>query len=190
MKKALIIVEHGFEFTEAIGTYDVLRRSGEIIPSFYSSNIKLDNSIDSSMNWVNLLGSHRIDHEAIDKLVEEFDFLVLPGGKLGVENIKKNDLDLVKAFIDEGKHVHAICAAPSILGELGFLKGKKYVCYPGFEKEEFGGDYQEEDGVTIDGTLITARSMGLTIPFGLEIVRLEVGEEPLRKAEKGIFGVR
>ena len=32
-----------------------------------------------------------------------------------------------------GKRLAAICAAPSILGQLGLLKDKKATCYPGFE---------------------------------------------------------
>ena len=40
---------------------------------------------------------------------------------------------LLPDFAAKGKPIAAICAAPSILGQLELLKDKKATCYPGFE---------------------------------------------------------
>ena len=115
--------------------------------------------------------------------------LILPGGKKGVENLKKNKdvLNLVRFFfLTPGKEVHAICAAPSILGELGLLKDRHYTCFPGFEGKE--GTYTKE-GVTKDGNLITGKSMGYTIPFALAIVEAHFGKETVAQIEKGTLGL-
>lgn len=180
MKRALIIAADGVEMTEAIGTYDVLRRSGTIVPSFASLR---DNLVRSSMG-VDFVADPL---ENLD--LEGFDFLVLPGGKEGVERIKNSTKarEVIHDFIGKGKHVHAICAAPSILGEIGYLKGKMYTCYPGFQSKE--GEWVDT-GVVCDQGLVTGRSMGFTIPFALKIVELESGVDAAEKARKGIEGIK
>ena len=72
---------------------------------------------------------------------------------------------------EEGKAVAAICAAPSILADLGLLSGKKATCNPCVEA------FLDEHGakltycrVTVDGNLITSQGMGTAIAFGLAIV--------------------
>ena len=79
----------------------------------------------------------------------------------------------------------AICAAPSVLGDLGLLAGKRATCYPGFEERLTGATYVS-DGVVTDGTVTTARGMGFAIDLGLELVRLLNGEEQAGKLKAAI----
>ncbi|MEG0980000.1 MAG: DJ-1/PfpI family protein, partial [Oscillospiraceae bacterium] len=69
----------------------------------------------------------------------------------------------------------AICAAPKILGSAGLLKGKKAVCYPGFEGELEGAILQNT-AVCTDENIITAKCAGVAIDFGLEIVEALIGK--------------
>ena len=69
----------------------------------------------------------------------------------------------------------AICAAPSILGHKGYLKGKRATCYPGFE-EALEGATTESTLVVRDGAIITGKGPGAAIPFALEIVKAISGE--------------
>ena len=62
----------------------------------------------------------------------------------------------------------AICAAPSILGALGLLQGKRATVYPGMEDTLAGAEHAPGE-VVVDGNLITSRSMGTAIPFALTI---------------------
>ena len=71
-------------------------------------------------------------------------------------------------FYEAGKLVAAICAAPSILGALGLLQGKRATVYPGMEDTLTGAEPTPGEVVT-DGNLITSRSMGTAIPFALTI---------------------
>ena len=86
----------------------------------------------------------------------------------------------VQEYIDfankKGALVCAICAAPSILGHKGLLQGKKAVCFPGFEKDLAGADICE-NGVVRDGNIITAKGMGVSLEFGLEILAVLQGKE-------------
>ncbi len=80
----------------------------------------------------------------------------------------------------------AICAAPSVLGDLGILKGKKAACYPGFE-DRLAGAEVVYDRVVTDGNVTTSRGMGTAIAFALELVRLLVSEEKALEIKKGII---
>ena len=74
------------------------------------------------------------------------------------------------------KKLAAICAAPSLIGELGLLKGKKYTCYPGFNSEKYEGTYLNQYYV-VDGNLYTARSLAASIEFGLLLVEALKGQK-------------
>jgi 4-methyl-5(b-hydroxyethyl)-thiazole monophosphate biosynthesis len=182
MKRCCILLADGFEQTEALTTHDIFCRSHEIEPVLVSTMGRLE--VTSSM------GLRVQAHALLESLREEdFDFLVLPGGKKGVENLKANPkvIDLVKAFHEAGKPHFAICAAPSILGELGYLDGLDYTCFPGFEKGK--GHYRDEGAVICQET-VTGHSMYYTIAFAEKIVELELGKEALERTYPGTRGIR
>ena len=180
MKKCFIILEDGFEECEALITHDILRRSGQIEVKLLGGK-HLD--VISSAGVV-----IKADALLKDADLNEYDFCILPGGKKGVDNISMSELDkgVIKKMFALGKHVHAICAAPSVLGNLGYLDGKKFTCFPGFER---GNGTWVDTGVVVDGTLITGRSMGHSIAFAEAIVTLEVGEQYLHKIHQGTLGI-
>ena len=153
----------GFEETEAVSVIDVLRRAEMPLKTV---SITKDLLVESA---------HGVTIKA-DVLFEDIntadaDFLILPGGMPGTENLEAHaglSLTLKKHF-NEGKNLAAICAAPSVYGKLGFLRGRKATCYPGFEQYLDGADIQLAT-VVEDGNVITASGPGLTIAFGLKIV--------------------
>ena len=63
----------------------------------------------------------------------------------------------------------AICAAPMIYGEAGFLNGKKATCYPGFEKYLEGAEFTDE-AVTVCDNFITGKGAGVSMIFGADTV--------------------
>lgn len=180
MKKGLMLLADGFEGTEAIATHDILMRTHEIdcVLASISSSLEVKTSLGLTVKANTLLS------EAKDF---DWDFLVLPGGKLGVENLKKvpSVKELVLRMAEKGKGIYAICAAPSILGELGLLDGKSYTCFPGFQVGK--GSYQNV-GAVKEGKIITGHSMAFTIPFAEEIVKAECGEEALKRIRPGTRG--
>ena len=181
MKKGLMLLADGFEETEAITTHDILSRTHEIecVLASISASLEVKTSMGLTVKANCSLGE-----------VEEsgFDFLILPGGKLGVDNLKAcpRVKELVLSFYKKGKGVYAICAAPSILEELGLLVDKTFTCFPGFEGSS--GKYQKEEGAVRDGNIITGHSMAFTIPFAEEIVKKECGEEAIKMILPGTRG--
>lgn len=162
MNRVCVFFATGFEEIEALTVVDILRRQ------------EIDTKMVSITGEKMVAGSHQISVQ-MDCLIEEVDFnevdvIVLPGGMPGTKNLEacKMLMEQVDAFAAE-KVVCAICAAPSILGHRGILKGKKAIAYPGFEEELTGAEVTYESAVR-DGNIITGRGMGCAADFGLLIL--------------------
>ena len=182
MKQGLLFLADGFETTEALATLDVLLRSKQI----EVTTISLNEDLTATSN----LGVEVICNAHIDTILPRmFDFAILPGGKLGVDNLKGDKR--VQALLDElislSKPIYAICAAPSILAEKGYYAGGDYTCFPGFEGGE--GHYTGQEVVARKGK-ITARSMAYSIPFGEAIVKEQIGAKFVRFIRKGTCGLK
>ena len=91
----------------------------------------------------------------------------------GTANLDAHDgvRRVVREFCEKGKYVGAICAAPSILGNMGLLKGKRGTCFPAFE-DRMSGAVLVKAPVVQDGNIITSRGMGTAIEFGLKLVEV------------------
>lgn len=168
MKKAYIFLANGHEEVEALTVVDLLRRAG------------LDIETVSIHDTKTVTGSHKVTYEA-DLLLSDVegtmaDLIVLPGGIPGTPNLRACEplMQMVRAHYEAGRYVAAICAAPSILAELGMMKGRKGTSYPGFGAEI---GYYAEDPVVVDGNVITSRGLGTAIDFGLTLIELLMGEQ-------------
>ena len=159
---------NGLEEVECLAAVDVMRRCG------------IEVKLVSMSGELLITGSHGIKITA-DMLWEdgdpgEADCIFLPGGMLCLA---------LKQAVDEERRVAAICAAPSVLGGLGLLSGKKATCYPGFEERLTGAEYTKQ-GVVTDGLVTTARGLGYALDLGLEISALLVGKETAAEVKDGI----
>ncbi|MBO5094738.1 MAG: DJ-1/PfpI family protein [Lachnospiraceae bacterium] len=170
MSKVCVFFAEGYEEIEALTVVDILRRAG------------IDTETVSVTGNKTVTSSHRIP-VVMDKLFEDVDFasvdmLVLPGGMPGTKNLEAHAplMEQVDAFYESGKYVAAICAAPSILGHRGMLKGKRACAFPDFESH-LEGARVTKDSVEQDGHVITSRGMGCAIDFSLKIVAVFNGQE-------------
>ena len=123
---------------------------------------------------------------AADIDYDTVDLIVLPGGRLGTENLGANDLvvEKCKEFAAK-KHLAAICAAPSLLAALGLLEGKNATCHPDFEGHMAGAKLTGQSVVT-DGRITTGQGLGASFDFSFELVKLMVGEETVGQIKKAI----
>lgn len=163
MKKISIFLAEGFEEVEALTQVDLLRRAGAQV------------TMVSIGDRLEVAGSHGIivtaDKKFADMDFSDADLLVLPGGMPGTLHLKEYAplLELLKEFDEKGKKIAAICAAPTVLGAAGLLKGRKATCYPGCEDGLTGAEVLT-DRVVIDGNITTSRGVGTAIPFGLSLI--------------------
>lgn len=163
MSKTGIFMADGCEEIEGLTVVDLLRRA------------KLEIIMISINGTTSVTGSHGITFET-DTVFEEVNFdeldaIVLPGGIPGTPNLGAHEgvNRIIREFARQGKLVSAICAAPSVLGAAGLLKGKEAVCYPGYE-DQLTGAATSENAVVTDGNIITSRGMGTAIDFSLAII--------------------
>ena len=182
-----VFLAEGFEEIEALTVIDVLRRAGVV-----TCSVKVAAQDLADDSGLAVTGAHGITVLA-DRSFDDVDpdacrMAVLPGGMPGTKNLGacKALTELLTTSFAAGKKIAAICAAPSVLGDLGILKGKKACCYPGFE-ERLAGAQVTFDKVTQDGNVTTSRGMGTAIPFALSLVSQLVSEEKAQELAKGII---
>lgn len=180
MKKVSVILADGFEEIEALTVVDLLRRA-----QIYVGTVSITD--DYTVH-----GAHGINVQAEDLFEEvafvESDMIVLPGGMPGTSNLNAHEgvRRVVKEFNRDGKYIGAICAAPTILGNLGLLKGKRVSCYPSVEQEIQGAVMTRTD-VTVDGNLITSRGAGTAIAFALKLIETLSGAEKAAEIAEAIL---
>ena len=177
--KVYVFLADGFEEIEGLTVVDVLRRGG------------VDLSTVSITQSRTIHGSHGIDVEA-DELFSEADLeagtlYVLPGGMPGTLHLgeKKELCELLVRSKGEGKRIAAICAAPSVLGDLGLLDGERATCHPGFE-ERLKGATVLTDEVVVSGQMTTSRGMGTAIAFALSLLATLKGQEVADKVAQAM----
>lgn len=112
-----------------------------------------------------------------DVNVDGYDALIVPGGP-GSPRYLWNDvkvLSLVKEAYDKGKIVAAICLAGVVLANAGILRWKNATVFktPQSMKifKEKGVNYVEQ-GVVVDGRIVTAQGPSFAEEFADEIIRL------------------
>ena len=114
-----VFLADGFEETEAIAPIDILKRFGKEV-------------VTVGIGGGKITGAHAVtviaditDSDVI--MTDKVEMIVLPGGMPGTLNLEKSPVvqAAIKFCVDNKKAIGAICAAPSIIGKLGLLKGKK-----------------------------------------------------------------
>ena len=182
MKRAYLFLADGFEEIEGLTVVDILRRGGAEVCTV---------SVSGSLT---VMGGHDIAVQA-DALFAETDLsdasaLILPGGKNGTENLRAHEglRSALYAAKEAGTTIAAICAAPTVLGDLGLLQGERAVCYPGLEGRLTGAQ-TSEDAVMESGQFITSRGMGTSLPFALALLaRLKDQETADAVAKSVVWG--
>ena len=180
MKKVYAFFADGLEEVEALMVIDLLRRTHEV-------EVVTVSVTDELM----VKGSHNFNIMA-DKLISEISFdegdmIFLPGGMPGTTNLAACKLltDNVVKYNAENKRLAAICAAPSILGELGLAEGKNVTCFPGFEPKMKNANCLSAKVVT-DGNITTAKGLGAALELGLELIKILVNAEKSEEIAKAI----
>ena len=113
-----VFLAEGFEEMEALAPIDLLRRVGGELSTV-------------GVGVILIKGAHGVgftaDSDGEDLDFSDVDCVILPGGMPGTTNLDASPMVeacLMKAA-EKDALIAAICAAPSVLGHKGLLKGKK-----------------------------------------------------------------
>lgn len=154
-KRIAILVDNGFEQVELTGPRDALIKAGaevELVSPQEEEVQGMDHDEKGEMFEVDVVLS---DAEAA-----KYDALVLPGGVANPDALRINEeaVAFVKAFVDAGKPIAAICHGPWTLIEVGAAKGRKMTSWPSLQTDlrNAGADWVDLE-VVVDRGLVTSR---------------------------------
>lgn len=174
--KVLAILANGFEECEASSTITLLVRANVIV-DIYSFNSEATGKQGLTLSNLNLM----------DNLIDytQYDALFLSGGPhYKILNASDKVKEIITYFFNN-KKIGCICAAPTILGRMGLLQNKKYTCFTNMNKD-FGGIFTD-CSVTVDGNLITGKSVASSIDFGLAFIQELCGKEECMRVKEQIY---
>lgn len=186
--RVAVMFAEGLEEVEGLTVVDLLFRAH--IPCDMVS-ITANCTITSSHNVK--LTCHRSIYDA-DFSFNDYNMIVLPGGIPGTPNLRACEplCEALKDFAQRGLLIGAICAAPSILAELGLLDGRMATSNPGFQHVlgEHGAHVVADKPVVVDGSFITSQGMGTAIDFALTIISVLADDEAMQDVRTKIVDMR
>ncbi len=168
MPKALVPLAPGCEDLEAVSIIDVLRRGGvEVVTAGTASG-----PVRGARGVV-----FHPDAPWDEAASSAYDLVALPGGQPCSDRLRDDPrvLRLLRGHWDGGGWVGAVCAAPRVLASAGILSGRRATCYPGALDHLAHGAELVDAAVVRDGRLITGRSAGVALDFGLALVEALLG---------------
>lgn len=172
-----LFLADGFEEVEALTPVDILRRAGAQVRTV-------------GVGSRNVTGSHGIavaaDIEENKVETGDMDMVILPGGP-GHKNLEKSGI--VRACVEfcdkNNRWIAAICAAPSILGHMGLLRGHSAVCFPGYEAELQAKEIPDVP-VCVSEKIVTAKGAGVALDFALKLVEVLFGARKSQEIRNSI----
>ncbi len=182
-KTSYIFLAPGVEEVEATATIDALRRADiPVTLVAVSDNLQVKGATGQTLVADSLIS---------DVNTDDADWLIIPGGDPGAQNLYANDDVKAKilAHYQKNGRIASICAGPAVvLAPLGVLKGKKATCYPGLGDaiNSNGGEYVKQT-VVIEPNLITSEGPGTTLPFAIEIIRATKGDQAAEAVASGML---
>lgn len=190
MKGVCIFLADGFEDVEALATLDILRRGGVDVKTVSITENRLVRSshgVRVEADWI-----RSEFEEGLSKVrVGKNDVMIFPGGMPGTKNLAADKplMELMKRQWVLGGTIAAICAAPGLVAsQLSPLAGLRVTCYDGFEKPLLKKKaVVTGEGVVCDGRLITGRSMGHAVEFGLAVLAHLKGRETATQVRESLL---
>ena len=123
-----------------------------------------------------------VDRTVADADVSAYDGLVLPGGVVNPDALRTDAaaVALVKAFVDAGKPVAAVCHAPWTLVEAGVVRDRRMTSWPSLQTDlrNAGAQWVDEQ-VVVDtsgaGPLIPSRHPDDLPAFNKALIKAVAG---------------
>jgi protease I len=169
-KLVAVLVADGFELSELEKPVQALLEQGATthIISMKPGKVKSWSKTD----WGKEIEADRTLEEIT---AGEYDALVLPGGVMNPDKLRKNEdaVSFVREFVLSGKPVAAICHAPWTLIEAGAVEGKTLTSYSSLKTDliNAGATWVDQE-VVVDGQLVTSRNPDDLPAFTREMVSL------------------
>jgi protease I len=174
--KVAILVADGFEQVEMTEPRKALDAAG--------AHTQIVSPVDASVRgWKHHdpADSFTVDVPLKSANAEDFDALLLPGGVVNPDTLRIDEqaVAFVRAFVEAGKPIAAICHGPWTLIDAGGVKGRKMTSWPSLRVDlQNAGAQWSDTEVVVDHTLVTSRKPDDLPAFNREMTKLfEVAHE-------------
>lgn len=156
---ALILTAEGFEDLELLYTWYRLREEG--------ADVTIATPTGQAVTG---LHGYRVEADTPVRELNpaEYDLLVIPGGSAPERlRLREEAVDITRTFMEEERRVAALGRGPQLLISAGVLNGRQSTCVPAIRDDlrAAGAAYRDE-GVVVDGNLLTCRSADDLPEFG------------------------
>jgi protease I len=170
---AFLVANEGVEEVELTAPLDAVRREAG-----RTTIIAPEGGDVHTFDHLDRADRFPVDRTITDADVDQFDALVLPGGVANPDQLRQNPeaVAFVRAFVESGKPVAAICHAPWLLVESGAARGRTLTSFPSLRTdiENAGGTWVDEE-VVEDGNIVTSRNPHDLPAFCERMVRMIAG---------------
>jgi len=154
-KKVAILVTDGFEQDELTRPREALDTAG--------AETQIVSPVDDTVKGWNVTEwgvELPVDVPLGNADPNDFDALLLPGGVMNPDKLRANHsaVDFVRAFVDSGKPIAAICHGPWTLIEAGAAGGRTMTSWPSLQTDirNAGGHWVDQE-VVVDQGIVTSR---------------------------------
>ena len=156
MKRIAILATNGFEESELKSPKEAMENAGFKVEIVSPENGEIKGWANG--NWSN---TYKVDKKLTDVKSEDYNALVLPGGVINPDKLRRNDdaLVFVRDFFKEKKPVAAICHAPQILISAEVVKGRKMTSFNSIKDDliNAGANWVDQE-VVVDEGFVTSRN--------------------------------
>jgi protease I len=173
-KKIASLATHGFEQDELLSPLEALQDAGadvQVVSPSEESKIKGWKGTD----WGKKV---KVDLPLHEANAEDFDALVLPGGVMNPDHLRRDPqvLEFVRSFFKAGKPVGAICHGPWTLIDAGVVRGRRMTSYETIQTDlkNAGANWVDEE-VVVDNGLVTSRKPDDLPAFNAKLIE-EIAE--------------
>ena len=154
-KRVAALVENGFEQSELMEPRRALEDAGAKVDVVSPQKMKVKGWKDGEWTVDVPVDRHLDTADA-----GEYDALLLPGGVLNPDKLRINPraVQFVKAFVDSGKPIAAICHGPWTLIETDAVKSRTITSWPSLKTDlkNAGANWVDQE-VVVDNGLVTSR---------------------------------
>ena len=159
--KSLLLTWENFQDQELVYPYYRLREEAEKI-----DDVKIISNVVGKFYGImgvnmtsHMLVSGLNDNNHVQKLIESYDLLILPGGVKALEKLRqeKHAVSFVKNWGESGKTIASTCHGAQLLISAGLTKGKNISGYYSIKDDinNSGARYVDEPFV-IDGNIVSS----------------------------------
>jgi protease I len=176
-KKVAFLATDGVEQVELTKPWDAVKGEGAT-PELLS----LEDGQIQGFNHLDHGDKFDVDRKVADADAGDYDALVLPGGVANPDFLRVDEdvRAFVRAFVEAGKPVAAICHGPWTLIDAGVVEGRTLTSWPSLETDlrNAGANWVDEEVHSEDG-LTTSRNPDDLPAFNAKIVeQISAGGSP------------